>query len=206
MELLPEVKEHRVPEHAIDNQFLNRWSPRAFSSQSVPEDVLNRVFESARWAASSYNEQPWRFLVAKTPADLEKFQAFMVPGNQAWANEAPVLVLTLGKKTFTHNGKDNRTFAHDVGAASAYMALAATQNGLHAHGMAGFDADLARATLSIPTDYEPIAMWAIGYRGETSQLPENYQAMEVPSSRRPLSEIVLEGGFEEVPADDTQQQ
>jgi nitroreductase len=206
MELLPEVKEHRIPGNPVDNLFLNRWSPRAFSSQPVTDDILSQIFEAARWAASSYNEQPWRFLVAKTPADLEKFQTFMVPANQAWANHAPVLVLTLGKKTFTHNGTDNRTYVHDVGAASAYMALAATQHGLHAHGMAGFDPELARATLGIPTDYDPIAMWALGYRGETSQLPEGYQAIEFPSARRPLSEIVMEGAFHEVPADDTQQQ
>lgn len=205
MELLPEVKPHRVPEYPVDNLFLNRWSPRAFSAQSVSDDVLGSIFEAARWAASSYNEQPWRFVVAKTPADLQKFLAFLTPANQSWAHTAPVLVLTLGKKTFTHNGSANRVFAHDVGAASAYMALAATQHGLHAHGMAGFDPELARATLGIPSDYEPLAMWALGYRGETTQLPENYQALEVPSSRRPLSEIVLEGAFHEVPSDDTQQ-
>jgi nitroreductase len=206
MELLPEVKEHRVPEHPVNAEYLNRWSPRAFSSQPVPEDVLNSIFESARWAASSYNEQPWRFLVAKTADDLKKFHSFLVPGNAAWATAAPVMILTLGKKTFTHNGKPNQTYAHDVGAASAFMALSASQHGLFAHGMVGFDGELARATMAIPADYEPIAMWALGYRGETSQLPENYQAMEVPSGRRPLSEIVLEGVFEEVPADDTQQQ
>lgn len=206
MELLPEVKEHRIPENPVDHIFLNRWSPRAFSTQPVPENILNQIFEAARWAASSYNEQPWRFLVAKTPDDLKKFQSFLVPANLAWAKDAPVLILTLGKKTFTHNGTENKSFKHDVGAASAYMALATSMHGLHAHGMAGFDGDLARATLGFPSDYEPVAMWAIGYRGETSQLPEGYQAGEVPSSRRPLSEIVLEGGFHEVPADDTQQQ
>lgn len=205
MELLPEVQEHRVPQYPVDNWFLNRWSPRAFSSQTVSDDTLNRVFEAARWAASSYNEQPWRFLVAKTPADLEKFNSFLVPANQAWAKDAPVLLVTLGKKTFTHNGSDNRVFGHDVGAASAYMALAATQYGLHAHGMAGFDGELVRATLAVPTDYEVMAMWALGYRGETSQLPEGYQAVEFPSSRRPMEEIVMEGGFHEAPADDTQQ-
>ncbi|MBW3635630.1 MAG: nitroreductase family protein [Armatimonadetes bacterium] len=206
MELLPEVKEHRVPQYPVDNLFLNRWSPRAFSSQPVPDDVLNQIFEAARWAASSYNEQPWRFLVAKTPADLEKFNSFLVPANQAWAKDAPILIVTLGKKTFTHNGTDNSVYKHDVGAASAYMALAATQHGLHAHGMAGFDGEMVRATLGVPSDYDVIAMWALGYRGETSQLPEGYQGLEFPSDRRPLSEIVFEGGFREVPADDTQQQ
>lgn len=205
MELLPEVKENRIPEHPINALFLNRWSPYAYSSRAVPEDALNRIFEAARWAASSYNEQPWRFLVAKTPADLEKFRNFMVPANQSWANVAPVLVLTVGKKTFSHNGSPNRVFIHDVGAASATMALAATMEGLHAHGMAGFDPELARATLGIPTDYEPIAMWAIGYHGETAQLPPEMQPRDTPTSRRPLWEIVMEGEFKEVPVDETQQ-
>ncbi|PQV63297.1 Nitroreductase [Abditibacterium utsteinense] len=205
MELLPEVKLNRVPEYPVDNAFLNRWSPRAFSARSVTDEVLGNIFEAARWAASSYNEQPWRFLVAKTDTDRKTFQSFLLPANFVWAKEAPVLVLTLGKKTFTHNGTANRVFAHDVGAASAYMALAATQNGLHAHGMAGFDPELARATLAIPTDYEPMAMWALGYAGDAAQLPENYRALEFPSQRRPLSEIVMEGAFHEVPADNTQQ-
>ena len=205
MELLPEVKEHRVPQFPVDNEFLNRWSPRAFSIQKVPDDILNQIFEAARWAASSYNEQPWRFLVAKTREDLEKFNSFLVPQNQAWAKDAPILLVTLGKKTFTHNGTDNKVYKHDVGAASAYMSLAATQYGLHAHGMAGFDGEMVRATLAVPTDYEVIAMWALGYRGQTSQLPEGYQGIEFPSDRRPMDEIVMEGGFHEVPADETQQ-
>lgn len=205
MELFSEVKERRVPEHPLSNDFLNRWSPRAYSSRRVPDEVLNSIFEAARWAASSYNEQPWRFLVAQTPDDLTKFLGFLAPPNQAWAKEAPILVLTLGKKTFTHNGTPNASFQHDVGAASAYMALAATQHGLQAHGMAGFDRDLARATLGIPSDYEPIAMWTLGYRGDAAQLPENYQKLEQPSARRPLSEIMLPGAFHPVAPDDTQQ-
>jgi nitroreductase len=205
MELLPEVKENRVPEHPVDNLFINRWSPYAISSQSIPDDVLDRIFEAARWAASSYNEQPWRFIVAKTPADLEKFQSFLLPANQAWANAAPVLILTVGKKTFSHNGSPNRVYQHDVGAASATMALAATKEGVHAHGMAGFDPELARATLGIPSDYDPIAMWVLGYHGDTNQLPPEVQLRDKPSGRRPTSEIILEGGFHEVAVDDTQQ-
>jgi nitroreductase len=115
------------------------------------------------------------------------------------------LVLSVAKKTFSHNGKPNRVAPHDVGAASAYMALAATQNGLFAHGMAGFDAELARATLGIPTDYEIMAMWALGYRGQTTDLPAELQEREFPSDRRPLNEIVIEGGFHEVPSDQTQE-
>jgi nitroreductase len=181
MELLPEIKEHRVPQFPVDNLFLNRWSPRAFSSQKVPDDILNQIFEAARWAASSYNEQPWRFLIAKTPEDLAEFNSFLVPTNQAWAKDAPVLVVTLGKKTFTRNGKDNSVYKHDVGAASAYMALAATQHGLNAHGMAGFDGELVRATLGVPTDYDVIAMWALGYRGEPRNCPKAIKKSNFPA-------------------------
>jgi nitroreductase len=204
MELLPEIQKHRRPENDVDNLFLNRWSPRAFSNRPVPLETLYSIFEAARWAASCFNEQPWRFLVARTEADLGKFARFLVPANQVWAKEAPVLVVSLGKKTFTYNGKPNSVFQHDVGAASACMALAATQHGLHAHGMAGFDAELARTTLGVPDDYEVVAMWAIGYQGEISQLPENLREREIPSDRRPLSEIVMEGRFHDVPADPTQ--
>lgn len=205
MEIASDVKEFRTPGAPIPAEYLNRWSPRAFSNQPVPDELLDRVFEAARWAASSFNEQPWRFIVAKTPEDRAKFLTFMLPFNQAWAKEAPVLVLTIGKKTFSHNGEPNRVYQHDVGAASAYMALSATQQGLYAHGMAGFDPDLARAGLGIPFDYDPLAMWAIGYKGDKSQLPEPMQEREFPSDRRPVSEIVLYGHFEEVPVDDTQQ-
>lgn len=203
MSLNPDVQNIRQAEFPIDNDYLNRWSPRAFQNKPVPEDVLMRVFEAARWAASSYNEQPWRFLLARTPEDLEKFGEFLVPAN-GWAKKAPVLVLTLAKKTFSHNDTPNRVYQHDVGAASAYMALAATQNGLYAHGMAGFDPDLARATLGIPTDYDLMAMWAIGYKGEPETLPEPLQEREKPSDRRPMSEILMEGEFHQVSPDETQ--
>ena len=204
MEINEEVKPFRHAEHPVEPEFLNRWSPRAFSGEKVPNDVLMRVFESARWAASSYNEQPWRFVLARSEEDREKFGTFLLPAN-GWAKKAPVLVLTVSKKTFSHNGSPNRVYQHDAGAAAAYMALAATQNGLYAHGMAGFDPDLARATLGIPFDYDPMAMWAIGYRGQTSDLAPELQEREQPSERRPLSEILMEGAFRVVPADETQE-
>ncbi len=205
MELLPEVKENRVPENPVAPEFLNRWSPYAFSSQPIADDVLNSLFEAARWAASSYNEQPWRFLVAKTPEDHAKFLALLVDANQAWAKVCPVLVITLAKKTFSHNGQTNGSYVHDTGAASAYMALAAAQHGLHAHGMAGFDRDAARTVLGVPDDYDVVAAWALGYKGENPDLPEGYRERDTPSGRRPLWEIVMEGSFKPVPPDDTQE-
>ena len=205
MELLPEVKALRVPEHPVAPEFLNRWSPYAFSSQPIPNDVLDNIFEAARLAASSYNEQPWRFLVAKTPADHAKFLELLVPANQVWAKVAPVLVITVAKKTFSHDGSNNGSNVHDTGAASAYMSLAAAQHGLHAHGMAGIDRDAVRTVLGVPDDYDVVAGWALGYKGENPELPQGYKDRDSPSGRRPQWEIVMEGGYREVPPDDTQE-
>lgn len=195
MKLDPLVAIHREANHEIPDHYLNRWSPRAFTTQPVAQELLLRVLESARWAASSMNEQPWRFVVANTPKSLETFVRFLVPANQVWAREAPVLVLSLAKLTFTRNGKPNGLAAHDTGAASAYMALAATELGLHAHGMGGFDGELARELLCIPQDYQPMAVWALGYKGEPSQLSQELQARELPSGRKPLEELLVWGAF-----------
>lgn len=194
-EVHPDVQPFRQADHEIDATFLNRWSPRAYSSQPVEEEKLLQVFESARWAASSNNEQPWRFIIARTEADRERFVSFLVPGNQVWAKNAPVLVLVISKKTFARNGNPNRTYQFDAGAASAYMALGATLNGLIAHGMAGFDVEMSRATFGIPTDFDPIAAFAIGYQGDKNDLPEETAAREIPSSRRPIAESIMEGNF-----------
>lgn len=196
-----EVKEHREAEYGIDPVFLNRWSPRAFSSEAVSEESLMSVLEAGKWAASSYNEQPWRYLIARTPEDLKKFLAFLVPANQAWAKDAPVLIVVVAKKTFTKNGKPNKTYRFDAGTSSGNLALQARLNGLYLHGMAGFDEDMARATLGVPTDFDILAVFALGKRGHTEDLPEDYRGGEVPSERRPLAETVMEGSFR----DDTEQ-
>ena len=193
VELSNEVAMEREAEYPIDTAFLERWSPRAFSNREVEDEILMRVFEAARWAASSQNEQPWRFVLARKGEDLDKFVSFLAPPNKIWAQDAPVLVLLVGKKTFSYNGKDNKTFALDCGTASGYMTLACTQNGLIAHGMAGFDGDMARALLGIPTDFEPLAVYAIGYRGDKRRLPEKYQEREIPSARRPIKDSLMEG-------------
>jgi nitroreductase len=194
-EVAEEVKPYRQMDYPVDSTFLSRWSPRAFSPEPIDDDTLMSVFEAARWAASSYNEQPWRFILARSDEDRKKFLDFLSPDNQVWARNAPVLVLLIAKKTFSHNGSPNRVHQFDVGTSSGYMSLQATMNGLYAHGMAGFDADMARATLGIPSDFEIMAVFAIGKRGDESLLPEDVRAREVPSSRRPVSESVMEGHF-----------
>ncbi|MDF2439436.1 MAG: hypothetical protein JWN98_420 [Abditibacteriota bacterium] len=194
-ELPPEIAQHRHADHEIDPLFLKRWSPRAFSSEPVDDAVLMSVFECARWAASSNNEQPWRFILARSEADRKKFLDFLAPGNQVWAKAAPVLVLIVSKKTFDYKDRPNKTYQFDAGTASGYMSLGCALNGLIAHGMAGFDGDLARATLGILTNFEPIAVFAIGKQGDSSTLPPDLAAREVPSGRRPIAESIMEGHF-----------
>jgi len=190
-----EVQSHRVPDHEIDPLFLNRWSPRAFSNESIDDATLNRVFEAARWAPSSMNEQPWRFVIARTPQDRERFVEFLMPGNQAWAKNAPVLIVVVTKKTFTSRDMANPVAAFDAGCAWGFLALAAVQNGLITHGMAGFDRDKARETLGLPEDFDSVAVIALGKHGDAANLPPELREREKPSGRRPLSETVMEGGF-----------
>lgn len=194
-QLHEDVRPHRQADHEIDITFLNRWSPRAFADQPVEEAKLMQILEAARWAASSYNEQPWRFLLARTPDDVAKFLDLLVPANQAWAKDAPVLLFIAAKKTFSHNGEANATHGYDSGTASGYMTFQAERVGLIAHGMVGFDADKAREVLNVPDDFAVMAAYAIGYHGDKLQLPPELQEREVPSGRRPLIESIMEGGF-----------
>jgi nitroreductase len=167
----------------VEQLLLSRWSPRAFADTPVGDQNLQTLFIAAGWAASSYNEQPWRFLVGL---------AALMPLNQGWAHVAPVLIAACAKKTFTHNAAPNRVAAHDVGAASANLALQATALGLHAHGMAGFDPAALRTAFAIPEDFDPIACWALGTLGDPESLPDPLKEMELkPRQRKPLGEFVF---------------
>ena len=172
---------------------LRRWSPRAFAEKEVSSADLKRIFEAARWAASSNNEQPWRFLLGRRgDQTYRKIFDSLVEFNQSWAKSAPVLVLSAGKRTFTPKGTPNRHALHDTGAATANLALQATALGLHAHHMAGFDSDHARASFAIPGDYDIAAVTAIGYLGDAGALPEGLrQSEEAQRSRKPLKEFVF---------------
>jgi nitroreductase len=192
----PEVIEklkHAPNVAGVEDLILRRWSPRAFADKEVSADELRRLFEAARWAASSSNEQPWRFLVGRRGDETYKkiFDA-LVEFNQSWVKSAPVVVLSLAKKTFTANGHPNRFGLHDTGAATTLLSLQATANGLHTHSMAGFDAEQVRASFAIPSDYEIGAVTAIGYFGDPASLPDKIQKIEVaPRQRKPLEEFVF---------------
>ena len=174
--------------------FLERWSPRAFADRDVSAADLKTIFEAARWAPSSYNEQPWRFLVGhKGSETYNKILDSLVPFNQDWAKSAPVLILGVAKTRFSHNDSPNNYAAHDLGAAMALMAVQATALGLAAHQMAGFDWVKARESFAIPETYAMGSVMALGYHGELTDLPEKFQAQEQsPRSRKALSEIVLQ--------------
>jgi nitroreductase len=177
----------------VDDLIRRRWSPRAYADKDVPAAELKRLFEAARWAASSSNEQPWRFLVGRRgDQTYEKIFNALVEFNQGWAKSAPVLVLSVAKKTFTGKDQPNAYGLHDTGAATAHLALQATADGLHAHSMAGFDREQMRASFGIPSDYEIGSVTAIGYFGDPASLPERMQKTEVaPRQRKPLDEFVF---------------
>jgi len=183
-------------EYPVQDVIRNRWSPRAFSDKPVPAEVLRSLFEAARWAPSSNNEQPWAFLVAtKDDADnFEKSLGALVEFNANWAKKAPVLVIAVAALAFAKNKAPNRNAQYDVGAASLQLSLEATARGLVVHQMAGFDPETAREAYDVPEGWEPIAAMAIGYPGDASSLPEPYQSREkAPRTRKPIREFVMSG-------------
>jgi len=188
-----ESKKHAPLTPGVADLFLHRWSPRTFADRAVSPEDLKRMFEAARWAASSFNEQPWRFLVGrKGDATYKKIFEALVEFNQSWAKNAPVLIFSMGKSTFAHNGTPNYHALHDTGAATANLALQATALGLHTHSMAGFDHDKIRSSFSIPTDYQLGAVTALGYLGDASVLPDALKTMETaPRVRKSLKEFVF---------------
>jgi nitroreductase len=173
---------------------LHRWSPRSFADREVSPEDLKKVFEAARWAASSYNEQPWRYLVGKRGSETyKKIFSTLIGFNQGWAKTAPVLILGVASTKFTHNGSPNGYGLYDLGAASSYLTLQASELGLKTHQMAGFDQEAARKAFGIPEDYVLGSVIALGYLGEPAALGhEQMISMEVaPRERKPLSEVVL---------------
>jgi nitroreductase len=173
-----------------------RWSPRAFSDRPIDRAVLASLFEAARWAPSSNNEQPWTYFVATKddPENFAKTVSVLVEFNAGWAKQAPVLVLAVARLNFQNNGTPNRNSFYDTGAATALLSVEATARGLALHQMAGFDSAKAKLVFDIPADCEPIAAIAIGYPGDPNSLSQKLYDREVaPRTRRPLTEFVMSG-------------
>lgn len=184
--------------YAIEDVIARRWSPRAFEERPVESEKLKRVFEAARWAPSSNNEQPWRFLVATrdNQSDYEKLFGCLSEGNAKWVFRAPVLMLSVASLFFEDDGKPNRHALHDTGMAVENLVLQATALGLQAHQMAGYDVDKARKECQIPSGFEPVAMIAIGYPGDPSVLPDYLRQREVkPRERHPIGDFVFSASW-----------
>ncbi|PMB12960.1 nitroreductase [Fischerella thermalis CCMEE 5282] len=185
-------------QYPIHNLLQSRWSPLAFSQQVVEPEKLLSVLEAARWTASSFNEQPWSFIITtkKNPTEFDHLLGCLTETNQQWAQDAPVLMLSVAKLRFDRNGKENRHAFHDVGAAVANLVIQATAVGLFVHQMAGFDVEKAREVFGIPDDYEPVTAIAIGYLGDPQKLPENLLQRELaPRTRKPLEKFVFTGNW-----------
>lgn len=193
-QLTSEVEKYRKAEYSVNPLFLNRWSPRAYSGRKVSDEELYSVLEAAHWAPSSFNDQPWRFIVAKTEDQLKIFHEFLNPFNRAWAEKAPVLVLIASNKK-RENGDLNSAHAFDAGAAWGHLAIQATLLGLSTHAIGGFDKDKARSLLKIPEDFDLHAVITIGYRDNKETLDANLQERENPSTRKPLKEVIFEGSL-----------
>lgn len=187
------------PDHPIREELAARWSPYSWDDRPVSEEDLRSVFEGARWAASAFNEQPWRYVVATKgrPEEYEKLLSCLVEGNREWAKFVPVLALGVIRKSFARNEKPNRVALHDLGQASANLAIEATSRGLHVHQMGGILPDRAREVYGIPERFEAITGLAIGYAGESPGTPEELKERDRKGrSRRPLAEFVFGGEWE----------
>ena len=182
--------------HPILKLLAERWSPYGFEDRPVPEADLHSMFEAARWAASSYNEQPWNYLVAtrENPKEFARLLSCLVEANQVWAKAAPVLVLGVVSLRFAKNDKDNRAAVHDLGLAAGNLSIEATARGLSVHQMIGILPDQAREAYQIPEHFEAWTAMAIGYKADPAKLPEALKERDLTlRQRKPLSKFVFTG-------------
>ena len=194
--LSKEIIQNRKPEYQIHSLILGRWSPRSMTGGEISDEELMPLFEAARWAPSSYNSQPWKFIYAKRNTDdWQKFFNLLTENNKAWAKNAAVLIVLVSSKNFEHNNKYSITHKFDAGAAWENLAIEGIRRGLAVHGMEGFDYEKARKELEIPDDYDVECMIAIGKRDVKENLPREIQAWETPSTRKPLKDIIMKGKF-----------
>lgn len=179
-------------EYPVLDIIAKRWSPRAFTDEIVSDEKLNSMFEAARWAASSNNEQPWEYYYAvKGTAGWDKLFDGLTEGNQKWVKNATILMACIANKKFKRNGKDNPTAEHDLGLANSHIFLQAVAEGFYMHGMAGFEADKVVEALALPEDKKVVCMMAGGYLGNPEMLDEKNEKSETePRSRKTISEFV----------------
>lgn len=183
-----------ITEYPINELLTERWSPYAFDSRPVSASDLCSLFEAARWAPSSYNEQPWQYVVAtqRDPEQFERLLSCLNEANQVWAKVAPVLALGVVKMNFTLNAQANKAAVHDLGLASASLSLEATARGLYVHQMIGILPDKAREIYGIPQGFEAWTGLAIGYLGEINTLSDTLKQRDLsPRQRKPLQEFVF---------------
>ncbi len=189
-----------ITQAEINEIIANRWSPRAYdASKTVTQERIISLLEAARWAPSCFGDEPWRFIVwdKNQNADAwEKALDCIVPGNQAWAKNAPVLILVCADTQFSHNQKPNRWGAYDTGAAAVSLCLQATSMGLVTHQMGGFDGDKARTAFGVPAQYQMMSMLAVGYANDVNNLTDELKQRELAArKRRPLGELFFDGGW-----------
>ena len=175
----------------------DRWSPRSFSDKALSEDQVLELLEAARWAASSMNEQPWRFVYGlKGTEAFENIFNSLVPGNQEWAKNAAALIGVFGKPLFDYKDRANRTWEYDLGLAIGNLTAQATAKGISMHQMGGVDLDKLRSNTGAPEELEPYVAIALGYAGDPDQLPDGLKERELAKrTRKPLSEIAFSGQF-----------
>ena len=181
-------------DHPVHELIADRWSPYAFADRPVSRDDLRSLFEAARWAPSSYNEQPWSYIVAskENPEEFERLVSCLVEGNQGWATAAPVLALGCTRLLFTLNGKPNAAAIHDLGLAAGNLCLEATARGLFVHQMIGILPDKAREVYRIPAEVQPVTGLAIGHAADPNTMPEKLRERDLaPRTRKPLAAFVF---------------
>ena len=186
----------RTASAPVDDLFLQRWSPRAFSNEALSADDVAALFEAARWSPSCFNEQPWLFVYGTNDEDRGRIADLLVDANRVWAEKAPLLGVVFARRSFTRNGNPNRWGSFDSGAASFALALQAHQRGLATHFMGGFDEAASYEALGVSSnEYEAMAAFAVGRKGDPSGLPAELQEREAPSERRSREEIAVEGKY-----------
>jgi nitroreductase len=193
------AEKHSQAQPEILKPILDRWSPYHFDTRQVDRQLIDQCFVAASWAASSYNEQPWFFIVAyrEQTTEFKRMLGCLLEANSAWAQHSGVLILTVTQETFARNGQPNRVHQHDLGQAAAHFALQATEIGLAVHQMAGIHISKIRTEYGIPDGYTPQTAIAVGYPAvESTPGQEELAARDhVPRTRKPLSQFVFHGNW-----------